>query len=70
MNKLNDNAMKDWHCVHSIEEVYQWHRRHTPWWSEEFLKKELIPRYLKMSEDQQYEPLILTEYEKLLLKSR
>jgi hypothetical protein len=70
MNRISEQGHREWLRVKCLEEVYEWHRRHTPWWSDEFLKKELLPRYIKMETgEEEICPLELSDFEKKRLLS-
>lgn len=69
MNRISKTGLIEWENVHSIDDVYKWHKMYTPYFTDKFILEYLIPEYQKMDLENVPEKEI-SEFEELYLNSR
>lgn len=69
-NVLNTQSMKAWKEVHTLEDVFNWHKQYTPFWDDVFIKKHLLPMYEKLDMENPQKENQFNEFERLYINSR
>ena len=68
--KYKEEAMIAWLGVRGEEDVREWHKIYTPWWSDEHIDK-LIQVYKKQMEtNDEDSKLMLSEFERLYILNK